>query len=495
MKTYRFLGLTIIFTLTILSLSFGQGLKVAPGTNVILESGTTLNVDDGGSFTLEDDYTYSPSLVERGNVTFTGGGDLKVQQYLENSEWHIISSPVSNEVIAAYLEMYLFSYDEPTDVFTNLFQPVSTPLNVGEGYYVWSVASSPDDVILNGTSNKSDVNIALTVTASTNNSGWNLLGNPFPCVVNWNGHTDWNLNNVDPTVYLFDAGGSGNYATWNYSSGTGTNGKTNGYIAATQGFWVRTSDTLGSQPSYSLTLPASQRVASATTEFYKDSQITENMLRLKVQSENYSDECIIAYNPDATDGFDNHFDAYKLFSKVPSPKLYSVWGNIKQAVNFMPTVEEHETVPVGFYAGTDGAFTINVTGMESFPDDLPIYLEDKKDDIFQNLREDKEYTFAGTIMDDQDRFIIHFANPLGIDETENLQMEAIHIYSWQKSVFVNIPFKFNGTIEIYDFLGRKITFAKALEGFNKISLSDSDGYYIVRVIGQDGLISQKVNIQ
>ena len=496
MKTKKVISLIVsVFFLHMATISFGQGLKVSPGTNVILEAGTIVNIDGGGSFTLNDDLTYSPSLVERGNVTFTGGGDLKVEQYLEKGEWHIISSPVSNEEIGAYLDMYLYSYDEPTDVFTNLVQPTTMPLNVGEGYHAWSVAASPDYVTLNGTSNKSDVNITLTVTPSTNSSGWNLLGNPFPCVVDWNGNADWNMNNVDPTVYLFDAGGSGNYATWNYSSGTGTNGKTNGYIAATQGFWVRTSDTLGSQSSYSLTIPASQRVASATTEFYKESNFVENMLRLKVQAEKYSDECIIAFNPDATDVFDNNFDAYKLFTEAPSPKLYSVWGDVKQAVNFMPSIEYHEEIPVSFYAGIDGIFTLNIEGMNSFPDDLPIYLEDKQDNMFQDLRENSEYTFVSSIMDDRDRFVIHFSNSLGIDESDKLEMDDIHIYSWQNNVHVNIPFKFNGTIEIFDFLGRKITSAKAVEGENKISLSDSQGYYVVRVVGENGLKSQKVNIQ
>jgi hypothetical protein len=482
-----FLGLTI--------LGYGQGVKVTPGTNVILETGTTLNVEGGGDFVLEDDYTYSPSLLERGNVAFTGGGDLKVQQYLEKGEWHIISSPLSNEDIGAYLDIYLYSYDEPTDAFTNLYTPLTTPLNVGEGYHVWSVAASADFVTLNGTSNKTDVSRVLTLTPATNSSGWNLLGNPYPCAIDWNGHADWNLNNVDPTVYLFDAGGSGNYTTWNYVTNTGTNGKTDGYIAATQGFWVRTSDTLASQPSYSLTIPASQRVASPATEFYKNEETPENMLRLHVQGENYSDECIIAFNGEATDLFDNGFDAYKLFTPTPSPKLYSISGDIKQAVNIMQGIEGNETVPVYFHVGMDGSFTLHINGLESFPGDLPIFLEDKQDNVFQDLRENADYTFTGTILDDRDRFVVHFSNPLGIDNLENNQMEAIHIYSWEKSVFVDIPFKFSGTIEVYDLLGKIIATENAVEGQNEIEMFNSQGYYVVRVIGENGLKTQKLNIR
>ena len=483
---------TVIFLVSILQVSFGQGIKVKPGTNVVINTSTTLKVAGGDNLTLEDNQNFSPSLLEKGNLAFTGGGELDVQQYLEKNEWHIISSPVSNETIGAYMNMYLYSYDEPTNVFSNPWQ-ITTPLNVGEGYFIWSVSGAADVVTLSGTANKTDVNISLTVTPATNNSGWNLLGNPFPCVVDWNGDASWAINNVSSTVYLFDAG-AGNYKTWNYNGNIGTNGKTDGYIAATQGFWVRTSDTLGSQPSYSLTIPASQRVASPGTEFYKDGNIDENMLRIMVENETYSDECIIAFHENASDGFDNDLDAYKLFTKAPSPKIYSSNENVKQAVNFMLSIENHEAVPVGFYAGNDDVFTLNITGMESFPANLPIFLEDKHEGVFQDLRENGTYTFNSSVLDNQDRFAIHFLNILGIDNQIGI-MESIRIYSWEKTVMVNTPLGFTGIVEIYDLPGKKIASSQIVEGKNSIEINAVNGYYIVKVIGTDGVKTSKVHIQ
>lgn len=484
-----------IVLLALIQISFGQGIKVKPGTNITINNSTTLKIGDGDNLTILDDQIYSPSLLEKGNLIFSGGGNLEVQQYLEKNEWHIVSSPVSDETISVYLNMFLYSYDEPTNVFDNLYYPVTTPLHAGEGYHVWSVATSPDIVTFNGSSSKSDVIQNLTVTDATNNSGWNLLGNPFPCVLDWNGDASWALNNVASTVYLFDAG-AGNYKTWNFNfGGIGTNGKTNGYIAATQGFWVRTSDTIGSQSSYSLTLPASQRVASPTTAFYKENQIIENMLRLNVQSDDYSDELIIGFDPNSTAGFDNYFDAYKLSTEVSSIKIFSVSNDINQAVNYLPNIENNEIVPVSFIAGADGTFSINAKGIESFPVGIPIYLEDKQDNVFINLRLIPEYSFTGSALDNQERFNIHFAAPIGIDEQDISPMGSIHIYSWEKSVFVNIPFQFNGMIEVYDLLGKRIIQKKAEIGNNEISLFNSQGYYIVKVVGNSGIKTQKVNIR
>jgi hypothetical protein len=483
---------TSTFLMLIAQFSFGQGMKVKPGTNVTINTSTTLKVAGGGDFTVEDNETYSPSLVEKGSLAFSGGGELKVQQYLEKSQWHIISSPMTSQTIEPYTGMYLYSYDETSDSWQNLYQ-LTDPLNAGEGYFVWPVTGNPDIIKFKGTGNKSDINVTLTVTPSTNNSGWNLIGNPFPCVVDWNGDASWNLNNVSSTIYLYDYA-AGNYKTWNFNTGTGTNGKTNGYIAATQGFWVRTSDTTGSQSSYSLTIPQSQRVASPSTGFYKNGTVEENMLRLAVHNNTYSDECVIAFNEQATDGFDNDFDAYKLNTKVQSPKIYTISGNTKQAVNFMTSVENHKTVAVGFRAGADGEFTLNISGMDSFPADLPVYLEDTKDGNFQNLRENPEYTFTSTIMDDQDRFVIHFANVLGVDDPDGL-LENMRIYSWKNSVIVNAPSGFTGVVEVYDLPGKMTASSKISEGKNTITINTSKGYYIVKVVGNNGIKTQKVFIQ
>jgi len=486
----------LIYTASLLlfisQLSFGQGMKVKPGTNVTINTSTTLKVAGGGDFTVEDNQAYSPSLVEKGSLAFSGGGELEVQQYLEKFQWHIVSSPMTSQTIEPYTGMYLYSYDETTDSWQNLYQ-LTDPLNAGEGYFVWPVTGNPDIVKFKGTGNKSDINITLTVTPSTNNSGWNLIGNPFPCVVDWNGDASWNLNNVSSTIYLYDYA-AGNYKTWNFNTGTGTNGKTNGYIAATQGFWVRTNDTTGSQSSYSLTIPQSQRVASPSTEFYKSGQVEENMLRLTVHNNTFSDECVIAFNEQATDDFDNDFDAYKLNTKVLSPKIFTSTGNIKQTVNFMTSVENHETVTVGFFAGTDGEFTLNVSGMNSFPAGLPVYLEDTKDEIFQDLRENAEYAFTSTITDDPDRFVIHFANPLGVDDPAGLQ-ENLRIYSWQNRVIVTAPSGFYGTVEVYDLPGKMTASSKISGGKNTITINASKGYYIVKVVGNNGIKTKKVFIQ
>ncbi|MCD4698592.1 MAG: hypothetical protein K8S16_20375 [Bacteroidales bacterium] len=477
-------------------LLFSQGVIVKPGTNVTVKAGSTLKITNGGDLLLLDDYTYAPSFLDKGALLITGGGDAKVEQYLEKDQWHIISTPASNENIGAYMWMFLYSWDEPSAIFTDLNYPTSLPLNVGEGYHVWSYTewtphpSSPDSVVFNGTLNKSNISITLSNTDASTESGWNLIGNPFPCAIEWNGNANWNLLNVDATIYFFDHGGSGNYATWNFNIPAGTN-KHNGYIAATQGFWIRASDTTGTAAS--LIIPSSERLHSDTTEFYKESKIIENMLRLHVDGNMYSDECVIGFIPDASIGFDSRYDAYNLFTEISSPDIYAMNEGIFRAMAFYPTVEDQEIIPVGFKPGAEGNFTIHVTGTESFDMDIPVYLEDKKDNIFQDLRANQVYVFASNPLDEPYRFDIHFAEPIGIDE--NTLTGQIHIYAYNKMIYVDIPAEINGDIEVCNLLGEHIITKKAEPGLNSIPVYCNNTYYLIKVISEEGVKSAKVYIK
>jgi hypothetical protein len=259
------------------------GIIIPPGNTVTEEAGTTIDIKDG-NLLLRDDYNHAPSFLQKGSIHFTGSGEAKVEQYLEKDVWHGISSPVQDEVNGAYMWIYMIEWREPTADWLDWNQPTNQTLTPGKGFYVWAYSTSsqwpvsPDSVVLAGTLNRQDISVTLSVTGSSTASGWNLIGNPFPVALDWNGNAAWNLSNVGATAWVWDPS-AGNYKYWNYNTG-GT--LQSGEIAATQGFWVRSADTTGATGA-SLTLPASQRTHS-TNDFYKNSgPIIPNQLKLKVQ--------------------------------------------------------------------------------------------------------------------------------------------------------------------------------------------------------------------
>ena len=499
LKALRLIFLSMLLAFTTGNIFAQGGVIVQPGTDVTVESGTTLDITDG-DLLLRDDLNNAPSFLQEGTLHFTNSGDAKVEQYLTKDVWHSVSSPVSNEVNGAYMWIYFMEWLEPSNSWNYMNQPTNLALNAGQGYFAWAYTTdpnstwpaSPDSVVLNGTLNFQDVNLTLSVTDASSKSGYNLVGNPFPCGLNWNGDASWNLTNLDASMWVWDAA-AGNYKVWNFNSGGTLN---SGEIAATQGFWVHADDTTGATAT-SMTLPASQRVHS-TEPFYKSSgPINPYQLKLKVQGNGLkNDEIIIGFMEGATPQPNSMLDATYMSGDEDAPSLYSVLFSKNYAMKQLPGWEEYESIPLNFRAGTPGNYTISASWIESFPDDLPIYLEDKKENFFHDLRLQPLYDFIAEPNDNNNRFMVHFTNALGIDNP--VVMQQVNIYAWQKTVYINIPINsFNdGYCIIYNMTGQKVTECKVAEGLNTISHPFTPGHYVVTVNTRNGeMITDKVFIK
>ncbi len=493
MKQSKFILATVLLVFTGLFVLGQASITVNPGTNITIGTGTTLDVG-GQKLLLMDDYSSAPSFLQYGNLTFSGGGEAFVEQYLTRDVFHMVSEPVNNEVIEVYQWKYLEQFNENDGSWTFLNLPLTTPLNVGEGYFVYSYTTDPngqwpssgDSVVFNGNLNFQDVIITLSNTDASPTSGWNLIGNPFPVAIEWNGNPDWNLSNVGGSMYIYDPNGGGNYVVWNFTTG-GTN-PNGGFIAATQGFWVRTADTTGSAAS--LTIPASQRTHNGASFFKSSGPVISNQLLLSVEGNDQTDKTVIGFYEESTSGFDPEYDG--VYYKAPGGalSLYSVTYGEKYALNELPSAEEYPVVELGFEPEATGKYTLKADWIESISEDIPVYLEDKQDKVIRNLRVQPEYSFSATEADKSNRFNVWFTEP-GI--TENL-LSYIHIFSYDKTVYLEIPVNLNGEITIYDITGKKILTRKAVTGRNEIELQQSNGNYIVRVVANEGTISKKVYI-
>ncbi|MCD4684003.1 MAG: hypothetical protein K8R86_12030 [Bacteroidales bacterium] len=490
-----------VFVLAVLPmLLFAQGMKVQPGTKVTLNSGSTLKIINGGDLLLEDDNSSTPSFLQKGTVTFTGGGQAEVEQYLTKDTWHIVASPVNGGTIVSYKWMYLYKYLEPTAAFQYLNKPMTTPLNVGQGYFVWPYTTdpngtfppSPDSAVIKGTPNYQDVNFNLVYTGSSPNPGWNLVGNPFPCAIDWNNHTDWSRTNVDATIYVYDNGSgggtSGNYRLYNWFTGIGLPVGNDGVISSTQGFWLTANNT-----GASVTIPASQRLHS-NKSFYKNTNDEwNNLLRLQVNQESgpYGCETVILFWDEATGLFDSEYDAWYMEGHDEAPALYTVVMQDKYAINCLPSYIDYPIVPLNFFSALDGEFTISASNIESFPFDLPIWLEDKKENYFHNLKENPEYNFTSNPMEEPTRFNIHFEPPSGL---EDILYSNIRIYSWQDAIYVKMPENTEGEIYVYNMIGELVDSQTALPELNILPVKQDKVYYVVKVISGQKLTTKKVYI-
>jgi hypothetical protein len=392
-------------------------------------------------------------------------------------------------VAGVFLHTWLFTYDETVGDWTPFIEPETTPLNLMQGYAVWtsSVNSYDPDlppigdttVAYDGTLNTGAQSVALSFTAngSTFGDGWNFVGNAYPSAADWEA-TGWTKTGLVTNAYSVWDGTT--YGTYTAGSG-GTNGTTQ-FIPAAQGFFVQTDE-----PG---TLGMDNNVRTHSTQaFWKSEENMLNRLSLTISNGEVSDETVIYFNEEATTGLDYEYDAAKLLAPA-APQAFTMLGDTRMAINTYNNTGETPSVPMGINAPETGQYTITASNIESFDASIPILLEDLVEGEYINLREAYSYTF-----DNEEgitaRFIVHFTNMQGIDDPDS---EVSDIYAFDKEVYVNFTGT-RGEISIYNILGQEISRTVAAHGLNVLSVPQGNSVYIVKVLTDNVNVTKKVFVK
>ncbi len=133
--------------------------------------------------------------------------------------------------------------------------------------------------------------------------------------------------------------------------------------------------------------------------------------------------------------------------------------------------------------------------MGSFAADVPVWLEDTKENLFQDLRQNETYVFTASPIDETGRFVVHFSNPLGINNQNALDM--VKIYAYEKTVYVDIPetLGMDAHCMVFNMIGNKVVNQEVTEGLNAIPAPFNEGYYLVTVNTGRGMVTEKVFIK
>ena len=458
-------------------------ITVVPTASVTINSGESLSVD--GDLVLESDGTGYGSFIDDGTITI--GGEVTVEKFISADQWHYISSPISNGKTGIFTGLWLDYWDEPSSSWITVTS-TTEDLLAGAGYKTWASSGTTGDVTLEfkGIMNTGNYNPGLSLSGNPESTGWNLVGNSFPSAIDWgtenNPNPDFSMTNIDNTIYFWTGT---QYATYNPSGdGQGANGGTQ-YIASAQGFFVHANDA-----GPALTIPQSSRIHNS--QAFRNTNTTNESISLTVHSSSYSDELIVNINDMATAGFDNLYDAYKLYGINSAPQFYSLTEDDILSVNHLPTVNHKVDVPLGFIAGSPEVHTIVVGGVDSFNEEVTISLEDIKENYIINLKTDSIYTYFSSPSDDPNRFILHIdKNTVGITIYDEVHDNLI--YAIGNSIIVeNTQGEYpEGTLKVFDLLGR-VHFEEKLNRNTKqvFNLNLIPGTYIA-IISNDREVQTK----
>jgi hypothetical protein len=438
---------------------------VNPSGRLTIDNGNTLDVT--GNFIVQSDATDDGSFINNGTFTYA---NAIIERYYLGNEWHLISSPISNAVSGLFAGLYLQNHTESTNLYSDII-PTNVNLTPGVGFALWnpSMATAQFEGTLNAGTIGNTSNVMRS--GSGTNFGWNLVGNPYCSSIDWDAASGWTKTNVNDAMYLHV-----NSTTWaTYINGAGVNGGTN-YVAPGQGFFVNVAE---GQSLGTLAMNDDVRVHN-NTSFFKANN--ENLVRLEVSGNGFTDETIIRISEQASTGFDSNFDAYKLFGDSDNAaQIYSAIGD-RLAIN---TIPEANNVPLGIKVNSDGVFTIAATEVLDF---TTVLLEDTETGAITDLTS-TTYSFNLLSGQNEDRFILHFS-PLGVGETWN---ENVNIFAANGAIYLDFSEYLPGNITVYTIMGQLIYSSQVSEGMNTINM-ERTGTYIVKVSNEKTVISHKVTI-
>jgi hypothetical protein len=464
-------------------------LTIQPGGALTIPAAFTFAVTS--NLLIESDATGTGSLINEGASVLSGTVERNLKGWgsysalLKNGHgWHLLSSPVAAQAILPFQDLTdnddFFKWNEPANVWKNRRQvgggTVPDPafdiqFEVGAGYLVAYEADK--DFEFDGVLNTADVPVgALSnswVSGSLHYFGHHLLGNPYPSALTW-GNAAWNRTSVASHAQI-----------WHEANASYSVLAPGDPIPAMQGFFVYTTG------GGSLTIPAAERVHDATP-FYKSAS-DQIVLSAHDLDHQMKQESKVAFNTEATEGFDMEYDAY--FMGGYAPRFYSVSEGAGFALNTLPAMTENLVIPFTFVKNEGTNFEIT---LDAALDYGTMYLVDNKTNVTVNLTQTGSYSFVAAQGDDANRFLLKFG-AVGIDDPI-ANKAAIEIFSAGDVLYLNALKSGDATVSVFDLLGRMVLTTEVyMTPSATVDVSRLSGTYIVRAIANGEVVSAKVFIK
>jgi len=467
----------------------GARLKISAGKDLTCTGATEINEPRG--LVIEANATGMGQFLDNGTITYPGTGSARAECYFTQSKWHYLCIPVASTRVSPFENLYVKYYRETTHGWKFL-RSMDSLLNTSMlGYALWSSSSNPPmgnaTVKLTGSLNTGSLSIPITRTliSGTDYDGYNQVGNPYVSAIDLSSAgVSW--TEVDQKAWFYN---SGSYTVY-IKAGGGT--RASSYAAPQQGFFVHHTEANTTEGS----LAFNNTVRTINPEaFIKSTEELADYLLLTAErpGTEYKDLAAVYFREDATCGYDDVYDAGKMWGSPEAPQLYSNIPDHKLTVNALNWSGNAQVVPLAFQCSVGGDFRISASELGSFREGTLISLEDLKEGKTQSLMQNPVYSFSYLAGENADRFLLHFSNPFfGNDEKKN---ENLRIYSYGDAVYVKqlMPGNSHGTITLYNPCGMKV-FEGMLEDIplNSFHPGVVEGCYVARVRTQSTVLSEKI---
>ena len=423
-------------TLTVGEQSLFDNLTMQVPVQVLRKLGvyhtSTTSLGTGGSLTLVSNAS-GTALVENGDLGSSVNGNVNVQRYIDPTlnlglGYRHYSAPVSNAMVSTlttsgYKPVVNTTYNtssNPGSVvpFPTSFEYDETNVKAsgnpgsqdfGAGFrsspslndglapgqgYAENIAAS-ETVVFNGPLNNGIIPMTGLTRGSQTNSGWWLLGNPYPAPLDYSLVAAGDRPNLDGAIYVYSSTSQYKGTYRSYVNGMGGNS----VLPVAQGFFVRVSTGLP-QPIGALTFRNSQRLTAPevkNTTFQRGTADTRPMVQLELHGTTNSADAFYAYaQAGATPAFDSQFDAEKLANPTGLNLSSRTISGQRLAIDGRPAFDATTVLPLAVGVPAAGTYTLAAVALANLPAGLGAYLSDAQTGQTVNLRTQPRYAFNVT---------------------------------------------------------------------------------------------------
>ena len=476
-------------------------LTLAGGTFTVA-SGTTLEIENEivNNLTADKFVVENNGNLIQNNEDANLNGTSKITVYRNSSplfrnDYTMWSSPVEGQNLfgfSAYtVANRFYTYNSATDQLNTvpgLSASSNTEFAVGIGYLIrmpnagadslgnpTGTTSSPygyqqgqNDMVFNGKFTGVPNNGTISVPVSTDGSGFNLIGNPYPSPINISQFLSYNQDVINGTVWIWrktNASANTAYCTINRTGQYVDNGELNtgvnpsGIIRTGQGFIVQMTDTPADN---AVTFTNAMRSDDTSNQFFRNGnnsvgQLPEShgiYLNL-TNTAGFFQQMYTGYIAGATEGIDNGIDSRYINDK--STVLSTVLNTNEYVINgrALP-FNNQNTEPLQLRVATSGSYTISIDHVEGlFTGSQEIYLKDNLTGTVHNIK-NAPYTFTTAAGTFANRFEIVYTNEmLGTDDPV-IDANSVVVYKDGNNIVINAGNAEMKSVTVFDMRGRMV---------------------------------------
>ncbi|GAB1856077.1 hypothetical protein MHTCC0001_09120 [Flavobacteriaceae bacterium MHTCC 0001] len=224
---------------------------------------------------------------------------------------------------------------------------------------------------------------------------------------------------------------------------------------------------------------------------------TREKIRLKFNSpDGYHRQLLVGVDTNASSNFDLGYEA--ILNESNTDDMYWLLDKVQLIIQAVDNFDETQVLPLGIKTKNGGVIEIEIDDLQNIPNHTEIYLKDKQNNSYYDLRTSKYIT---TVVNGEvnDRFELVFSSENILSNTDTFNTNKIEVFHNKAShslVIANPQHVLIGNLKLINILGQ-IVLNKTINNSNdkiEIPVNTSEGIYTAKIVSDDLEFTKKIVI-